>query len=255
MLTAGLGTRLRPYTETLPKPCLPFLNLPLMNYGFLLAQKSGFKNFLFNTHHLANEIENNVASLKDFCKSSQISDETSQILGSGGALWKAAPILKDYDYFLIANGDEVLIPKDNTVLDHLVSQFKKDDALCTLLTCDHPELLKTLKPVWVNNGEVKAFGMEKPDQDVKPVHYTGYKIFSKRILDMLPDGESNIFYDVVTKAMAQGEKVTHFHLNQCGWFETGSFNFLIEATQIVANQYWDFIQETHSFYSNSLEKI
>ena len=64
MLTAGQGTRLKPFTNKTPKPAIPFLNLPLAYYGFYLARKAGFQNFLMNKHHLPDFIEQLAQSLK-----------------------------------------------------------------------------------------------------------------------------------------------------------------------------------------------
>lgn len=256
MLTAGLGTRLRPFTETLPKPVLPFLNLPLLNYGFFLAHQAGFNQFLFNKHYLPDKVEKQIKTLSPHTQHIQISDETQKILGSGGAIWKARKILQEHDYFLIANGDEILIPKQVDVLGRLINQFKKDNALCTLLTCDHPDLLKGLKPVWVNQqGEVCAFGLEKPSANVSPVHYTGYKVFSKRILNLIPEGESNIFYDVVKAAIDKGEMVTTLHLNDCHWFETGNFNSFLNASKEITHAHWNYVESVHSFFSQRLSVI
>lgn len=249
MLTAGLGTRLRPMTNETPKPCLEFAGFPLLNYGFFLVQQAGFKNFVFNKHYLPEKLENHLQTLKPLCDSLEISDETEKILGSGGAIWKAKEFLKDQDYFLIANGDEVLIPQESNVIGKLINEFKKDQALCTLLTCDHSELLKTLKPVWVNDKkEIVGFGMDQPTGNPKPVHYTGYKVFSTRIFDFLPDGESNIFYEVLIKAIQNGEKVTHYHAPM-DWYETGNPTDFKNAENETLKNHSAYLSKMKEFFS------
>ncbi len=245
-----------PFTQTLPKPCLPFLNLPLMNYSFYWAHQTGCRRFVFNTHHLPQKIKTQVEHLKPFAEQINISSEVEQILGSGGALWKAKEWLKD-DAFLVANGDEVLLTDPNKGLKNLYNQFQQQETLCTLLTCDHPDLLKKFKAVWVNKaGEVRGFGLKPPESELelKPVHYTGYKIFSPRIFDFLPPGESNIFYDVLVKAMASGEKVTHHHLSSDLWFETGDFSSFLSASLEVSQNHWSPLKNIHSFFNQNLEK-
>ena len=250
MLTAGQGTRLRPYTENTPKPALGFLNLPLAYYGFYLAKQAGFTQFLLNKHHLPNQIEELAKELSQFTQNVETIDETKKLLGSAGAIWNAREIIAKHEYFLIANGDEILLPQDKNILNKLVSRFKETKTLCCLLTCEHPDLLKTLKPVWVNDaGDVQAFGMEKPSSKAKPVHYTGYKVFSKRILDFLPEGESNIFYDVLIQAIADGNRVGTLHLENSAWHETGDFDSFLKASREVATNNLPEINERLSFFS------
>ena len=210
---------------------------------------AGIENFLLNKHYLPEQIDDLAQTLKPFCQSIRVSDETEKLLGSGGALWKARGILRRHEFFIIANGDEVMIPKDPQILKKLVRHFKDTDSLCTLLTTDHQELLKSLKPVWTLNGEVKAFGMEKPDSSFQPVHYTGYKVFSRKILDWLPDGESNIFYEVLVDAISQGQTVTHLHINNCPWFETGNPDSFLNAGTILGNQFLDQVNERRVFFN------
>lgn len=242
LLTAGQGSRLRPYTEKVIKPRLPFLNTPLAYFGLYLALEGGFKNFLLNKHHLPFQVDQLAKDILPLVDSVDISDESQALLGSGGALWKAKHFLSDHDSFLVANGDEVLIPPHSGVLQQLYEKHIQSGALCTLLTCDHPDLLKSLKPVWVDSsGHVKAFGMESPNSQWRPVHYTGYKVFSKRIFDYLPDGESNIFYETVTQAIAQGEKVSTLHLKQASWYETGNFDSFLDAQKQVMAKHLPYL--------------
>jgi NDP-sugar pyrophosphorylase family protein len=254
-LTAGLGTRLKPFTETLPKPCLPILNLPLLNYGIYLAKMSGFNDFLFNKHHLPDALEKQIQSLNTFANSIKTSDETNKILGSGGALWNAKKELSKHDFFLVANGDEILVPTKEDVLSKLVEKFKKDNALATLLTCDHPDLLKSLKPVWVNkDGFVQGFGMSPVNKESHPVHYTGYKVFSKRIFDYIPEGESNIFHDVVTAALAKGERISSLHLLDSSWYETGNFDSFLDASIELSEKHWEYILKVNKYFNQNIKK-
>lgn len=250
LLCAGKGTRLRPYTEKTPKPCLPFLDLPLAYYGFYLACLGGFDNFLLNKHYLPEQIEDLAKRLSGLANKIDVIDETAELLGSGGAIWNARDIIAKHDYFMIANGDEVLFPQNDNIIKKLTQQFQADSSLCTLLTCDHPELLKSLKPVWVNSqGQVRGFGMRKPDEEVRPVHYTGYKIFSHRILDFLPLGESNIFYDVLIKAIANGENITTLHLKNASWYETGTVESFLSASKIIAHKHALALERRKQFFS------
>lgn len=251
LLTAGVGSRLRPHTNTKPKPSLPFAGLPLMNYSLYLALASQYQNFLFNQHHLPDVLDNTINDIKPFCASIKKMDETQNLLGSGGAIWNAKDELKNLDSFLIANGDEILIPQKDNILSELQNKFNESKALCTLLLCEHPDLLKTLKAVWVDEkGHVQGFGMKPPRDGLTPLHYTGYKIFSTRIFDYLPEGESNIFYDVLVSAIAKGDVVSSLKVT-CDWYETGDFDSFVIATKSVLANNPEYLHKIHKFFNKT----
>lgn len=258
LLAAGEGRRLRPYTETRIKPRFEFLNLPLAFYGSFLALKGGFKNLLINKHHLPDQVEILAQELAPFFEKVKTIDETQKLLGSGGALWNARKTLSQHEHFMIANGDEVLLSEDTQVVEKLVDRFQHTKSIATLLTCDHPELLKTLKAVWVNDqDEVRGFGLEAPEPGLKPVHYTGYKIFDRKILDWLPEGESNIFYDILVGAISKGEKVQTLHLPRAIWHETGNFDSFLNASQDITECGWSYVQDRLTYFKrpkNQLKK-
>ena len=94
LLAAGLGTRMRPYTEHMAKPCLPFLGVPLVGYGMYLSQFSGYKNILMNTHAHAEHMRACALNLAAGGISLSFSHEADKPLGSGGAIHTARDILK-----------------------------------------------------------------------------------------------------------------------------------------------------------------
>ena len=261
LLTAGTGTRLQPHTNEIPKPCLPFLNLPLFYYGFYLAQSVGIKDYIFNHHYLSSKLKPEIEKLGSRTQSINFSNEDAKILGSGGALWQARKHLKPEEKFLVANGDEILIPTSENLFQQFLDQAQQTPDLCTLLLCDHPELGKTLNPVWVDaEGFVKGFGKSAPEEGLKPFHYTGYKVFSNQIFEYLPEGESNIFYEVLVDAIKKGEKVSSFYSNDLMWNETGNFQSYLfafkECLKIFAES--TYFKNLYSFYgldSSSYEII
>ena len=181
LLTAGVGSRLRPHTDVCPKASLPFLTLPLCYYSFFLCKKAGFQDYIFNIHYLPGRVRKTISGLEKHINKLSISDETQKILGSGGAFHGARSSIEPLEAFLVANGDEFMIPPQEDILSLLREKFDKTQPLACLLVTDHPDLLKTLKPVWVNSrDEVVGFGMEKPNEDCKPFHFTGYKYMIAR---------------------------------------------------------------------------
>lgn len=106
ILTAGLGTRLRPLTDTLPKVMLPIApGKPLLEHTVTLLRDQGFRNFIFNLHYLPEKITKYFGDGFRFKISIQYSDESERALETAGAIKKAAPFLTDPFIFLY--GDEL----------------------------------------------------------------------------------------------------------------------------------------------------
>ena len=104
IFAAGLGTRLKPLTDTMPKALVPVGGRPLLDIvvGRLLA--ADYDHFVINIHHFAQKIRDYVAT-RDYAPMVQFSDETAMLLETGGGLKKAAPLFRDDDPILIHNVD------------------------------------------------------------------------------------------------------------------------------------------------------
>ena len=102
ILAAGLGTRLRPLTDLVPKTLIPVLNRPLL--GLILAQveDAGFSRVAVNSHHLSGQVQQFLASLP-WGFNLSISPEP-ELLGTGGGLKRLGEILRGGP-FLAVNGD------------------------------------------------------------------------------------------------------------------------------------------------------
>ncbi len=102
VLAAGLGMRMRPITERLPKPLVPVDGRPMLDYTLDHLQAAGIGNVVVNVHHLGDMLLDHLAARPDF--DAVISDETDRLMDSGGGVVKALPLLGDGP-FLILNGD------------------------------------------------------------------------------------------------------------------------------------------------------
>ena len=104
IFAAGLGTRLKPLTDTMPKALVSVGGRPLLDIvmGRLLA--AGYGRFVVNVHHFAQQIRDYV-STRDYAPMVTFSDETAQLLETGGGLKAAAPLFDDDEPVLIHNVD------------------------------------------------------------------------------------------------------------------------------------------------------
>lgn len=233
ILAAGLGTRLRPYTNIYAKPALPFLNVPLLYYSVAFLEKAGATQFVVNAHHKPEQIIELCKNIPGIRTRTIVSVEEEKPLGSGGGVWQARAHLQDEADFLLANGDEVLFPSKPDALQLMVDQHSGDQAFATIYVMDHPEVGTKFGGVWADgNGRVFGFGKTNPRPDLKlrPYHYVGAQVLSNGIFDYLPEGESNLLYDAITSAINDGE-VVNIYYDDCRWFETGNPKDFLEATR------------------------
>lgn len=117
VLAAGLGLRMRPLTERMPKPLISVGGKPLIDWGLDALAEAGFAAAVVNVHHLADML---VAHLKSrVVPRIVVSDERERLLDSGGALVKALPHLGLEKPFLILNADTFWIDRGEPNLRRL----------------------------------------------------------------------------------------------------------------------------------------
>ena len=104
ILAAGLGTRLKPLTDTMPKALVPVGGTPLLDLNIRRLLQAGYDRFVVNIHHFAQQIVDYVRQ-QDYAPLVHFSDETAQLLETGGGLKKAAPLFRDDEPILIHNVD------------------------------------------------------------------------------------------------------------------------------------------------------
>ena len=86
ILAAGLGTRLKPLTDTMPKALVPVDGVPLLDLNIRKLAAQGYDRFVVNVHHFSQQIIDHVAEMEE---NILISDETAELLETGGGLMPA----------------------------------------------------------------------------------------------------------------------------------------------------------------------
>ena len=186
ILAAGLGTRLRPLTDRLPKPLLPLMLVPML--GRLLAQLrcQGVREVVINGHHLAHQL---AAWLGDgsVWRLRLAFVQEAEILGTAGAMKNAAPHLQGAP-FLVINAD-VLVDCD---LQSLWAWHRARGALVTMVVRPDPAARDT-RPVMVDQHDrVRQINGRPQGADVGPnceaAVFTGVQIVEPEVLDAIPAG-------------------------------------------------------------------
>lgn len=162
----------------------------------------------------------------------ELSDELAKILGSGGAISKARHLLETTEDFLVVNGDEVFLPLKGDVLVTAFNHHRETGNLATLITMEHKSVGKTLGGAWVDKeNRVREFN-KKPVRGLHGLHYTGYAFLNRRIFKYCRASfiEENLLYDILTRAMREGDETVYAFKAFGHWFETGNPTDFIQAT-------------------------
>jgi NDP-sugar pyrophosphorylase family protein len=129
IFAAGLGTRLKPLTDTMPKALVPVGGRPLLDINIDRLQAQGYHRFVVNVHHFAQQIVDHVAKQR-YAPLVRVSDESEQLLDTGGGLKKAAPLFDDDEPILIHNVDIL----DNVDYEWFARQHEPDEDAVLLVS-------------------------------------------------------------------------------------------------------------------------
>ena len=181
ILAAGLGTRLKPFTEKHPKALFPVNGKSLLQRNIEYLQAAGVQDIIVNVHHFADQIINTIKENNGWGANVTISDETDEVLETGGGLKKAA------DYFTNANEPFVLMNADIlTDLDikAMIAAHIKNNAISTLAVTDRSTsrylLFESNNKLcgWLNNKTGEQKGKSGNKKAFSGIHILSPKIFS-----------------------------------------------------------------------------
>ena len=135
VLAAGLGTRMRPLTNSCPKPLVKVNNRALIDRGLDRLQEAGVDEAIVNVHYLADQLEDHLAT-RDHPKIT-ISDERDELLETGGGIVRALPLLGSEPFFVL-NSDSIWWEPQGSALQNLAACWNETemDALLLLVEID-----------------------------------------------------------------------------------------------------------------------
>lgn len=203
ILAAGLGSRLAPVTNEVPKPLLPVGNLPLVHYAILMLRHFGIVDLVINTHHLAPFIEQALGDGAALGVKIQYSRET-ELLGTGGALKAMHEVLTEP--FVVVNSDVIIDLDLNAVLAH----HQRVGALATMVLRPSPSADLARIETDETGRIVRLFAHGEPIAAAKgglqPYMFTGVHVIEPRFLEYLPEGiPTCVVHYGYAKALANGE--------------------------------------------------
>ena len=136
VLAAGLGKRMRPVTDTRPKPLVEVGGRPLLDHALARLAEAGTRRVIVNVHYLPDMIEAHLAGMADLDLT--ISDERDVLLETGGGVKRALPLLGPE--FLVMNSDSLWIEREVANLPRLVASWRPDEMDILLLLAGRESL-------------------------------------------------------------------------------------------------------------------
>ncbi len=132
VLAAGLGLRMRPITERIPKPLVKVAGKPMIDYALDSLQAAGVTRIVVNVHHLADQLIHHLASRAG--ANAIVSDETGQLMDSGGGVVQALPLLGTEPFFVLNADTFWLEPNGGSNLRRLAHAWDRSRMDLLLLT-------------------------------------------------------------------------------------------------------------------------
>lgn len=216
ILAAGRGERMRPLTDTTPKPLLPVAGKPMIEHTLDKLKTAGFYEIVINVAHLGEQIIRHLGDGRRFGVTIRYSDEGEQGLETAGGILNALPLLGDRP-FIVVNGD--------IATDYPFAALKnKPFALAHLVLVDNP--------AYHQQGD---FGLDRELSviDDSPVKYTfsGIGLYRPELFNNVPPGKSKLaplLRQAIRLGRVSGEKYDGF------WKDIGTPQRLRELNRIYA---------------------
>lgn len=190
ILAAGLGTRLKPFTNTTPKALVPILDKPVIEHVILKLKKQGFTEIIINIHHFADQIVDFIQSKDYFDIRIEFSDEREKLLDTGGAIKKASWFFDSDESVLIHNADIISDVDLSAVCQHHI----QSQAMATLVVNER----KTDRYLFFDNdNNLKGWINEKDGKTISSSDYNpltdnkfaffGIHLLSKNAISCMKD--------------------------------------------------------------------
>ncbi len=227
VLAAGYGTRMRPLTNSIPKPLVKVAGKPLIDYGFDRLREAQVENAVVNGHYLADQIETWASGITS--PRTLFSTERDAILDTGGGIARALPLL-GHDPFFVLNADSFWLDGATPALERLRSAWNDAKMDCLLLLCD---VAQTTGYDGKGDFVIEAEGRlvrrkDKPDQ--KALAYIGGYLVHPRLFAEAPQSSysMNVLWD---QAMAKGRLFGLAHDGH--WLHVGTVDAISQAEDFL----------------------
>ena len=211
VLAAGFGTRLRPLTDSIPKPLLPLGPYPLLVWNILLLRKHGITQVMMNLHYLGEQIQKAIGDGNQWGMQISFSNEPV-LLGTGGAI-KEVESFFDGEPFFVIYGDTIFDLDLSAVMTH----HNQAKAIATMVLRDDPDLdqwgvieTNTAGHVVTINGKGRSVG--GCSNPLVRRMFAGIHVIDPFLLRHVPQGITSSIIDAYVHWLERGAMVSSYPL-------------------------------------------
>lgn len=225
ILAGGIGTRLKPLTDYIPKPLIPINNVPIIEWQIRYLKKFGIRDIILCTGYKTSQIEDYLEHKKNFgCKIKYSVEKTP--LGTGGAIKKASRLIKDGSFFVM-NGDVI------TTID-IRKMLSTPNSIALV------ELRTRFGTVDLSGNKISTFREKKPIADVWM--NAGIYHLDRKILSDIPSKGS--IEEITFHKFAKKGKLSAVRFKEPLWFSIDSHKDLEEcAASLKSKKYEKFVSK------------
>lgn len=237
ILAAGLGTRLRPLTDTLPKALVDVGGVTMLERVARRLIDAGATRLIVNAHAHAEKIREFIEARDGFGVETVVSDESDLLLDTGGALVKAMHLFRRSGVFLLHNADILTDIDLGALLD---AHRAAGDPLATLFTM-HRESTRYLA---FDNAGLYASGnsstgveqrIREPEGSIERLGFGGVHVISSRIFDLIDERGVFSIIPLYLRLAGLGHQILPHTDDRATWFDIGSMEKLERARSAMLN--------------------
>lgn len=238
LFAAGLGTRLKEYTQNKPKALVNLAGKPLLQYAIEHLKRFGITDITINVFHFADQVISFVKENNSFGITIHISDEREQLLDTGGGLKKAAVFLKGTEPILIYNVDVI----SNLDLNVLLKYHQEQKALATLVvrtreTSRYLMFDQNLQLSGWKNFDTGETRISRPESfsDAQPLAFNGIHLIQSELLEMITEEGKFPIIDLYLR-LAKSHSIKAYIDHSDLWMDLGKPEHLLLAEEFFRNK-------------------
>jgi mannose-1-phosphate guanylyltransferase len=228
ILAAGLGTRLRPLTDTRPKALVEIGGRTLLEITLSRLRSFGVQEIIINVHHFGEMIADYLYANANFGMHIEISRE-DVLLDTGGGLKKAGWFFADMDEPFVLHNVDVL---SNIDLDRITQAHVRNGALATLAV-KHRDTSRYLLFDDQNQLCGRRHGQQtelvRDGRSIEPLGFCGIHVISPRLMPMITENGAFSIIDSYLRLAAAGEEILAFRAEEYYWRDLGRVESVEQA--------------------------
>jgi len=222
ILAAGLGTRLRPLTDTIPKALVTVKGKTLLEHSIRYLKSNGVSSIIINIHYLGEQIIDFLAEHDNFGSEIAVSDERDQLLDTGGGIRKAAWFFRENDPFIVYNVDVISDLDLAKVIDYHICS----NALATLVVRKRETSrylffnMEMELSGWENKSTGERKITRKEQGELREFAFSGIQVLSPSIFPLMTDKGKFSLTELYLR-LASTQIISGFIDNESYWLDVG----------------------------------